>query len=127
MRRVLTAIGYGAAGLLVAVALTLGAYALAGKDLGEPAQAHPGIHSGRLVAPGQSRSPQATHTDRAQRSGSDDHDQGGSVGGSSQPQASPTEDRGGGTGSSGPDGTSGGHDDGSGSGGTSGGDDHSDD
>lgn len=37
MKRVLIVVGYGLAGLLVAVALTLGAYAIAGSDIGRPA------------------------------------------------------------------------------------------
>lgn len=37
MKRVLTVLGYGLAGLVVALALTLGAFALAGQEISEPA------------------------------------------------------------------------------------------
>jgi hypothetical protein len=37
MRRWLAVVGFGIAGILVAIALSLGAFALAGKDIGEPA------------------------------------------------------------------------------------------
>jgi hypothetical protein len=112
MKRTLVVVGYGIAGLLVAVSLTAGAFALAGADIAQPASPLGGLATPATVPLAPTPSP---HED----ANIGDHHSGH---GSPSPSAS-IDDHGGGTGSgSGTDDGSGGSDDGSSSGSGSGSD-----
>lgn len=112
MKRTLIVVGYGIAGLLVAVSLTAGAFALAGADIAQPASPVGGLATPATVPLAPTPSP---HED----ANTGDHHGGH---GSPSPSAS-IDDHGGGTESgSGTDGGSSGSDDGSGSGSDSGSD-----
>lgn len=56
MKRLLTVLAYGVAGLVVALALTLGAFALAGQEIAEPA-GPPVFTTSPSESPGAVRSP----------------------------------------------------------------------
>ncbi|MGZ5351806.1 MAG: hypothetical protein ACXWYN_01610 [Actinomycetota bacterium] len=74
-KKILSALALGVAGLAVAVALTLGAFALAGQDIGRPATPpvlQPTPDATR--SPGHSPSPRPDRTDEASPSPSDDKD-----------------------------------------------------
>jgi hypothetical protein len=108
MKRTLIVVGYGIAGLLVAVSLTAGAFAVAGADIAQPASPVGGLATPATVplAPTPTSSPH-------EGANTGDHHGGH---GSPSPSAS-IDDHGGGTASgSGTDGGSGGSDDSSGSG-----------
>lgn len=127
MKRTLIVVAYGIAGLLVAVSLTAGAFAVAGSDIGQPAS-----HVGGLATPATVPLAPAPTTSPHEGANSGDHHGGH---GSPSPTAS-IDDQGGGTpsgsgidGGSGDsdDGSSPGSDSGSGSSGESSGDGHGSD
>jgi hypothetical protein len=111
-KKVLSALGWGLAGLAVALGLTLGAFALAGQEIADPATA-------TVPSVGASSSPEVTpepsKSDRASRS-PDGRDGDGSGSPSASATPSPSDDGSGGNGG----------DDNSGSG-SGGDDDHDDD
>lgn len=106
MKRTLIVVGYGVAGLLVALVLTAGAFAIAGSDIAQPASP-----VGGLATP--ATSPLAPTPSPHEVANSEDHHEGHA---SPSPSAA-IDDHGGDSGSgSGTDGGSGGSDDGSSSG-----------
>jgi len=89
MRRGVTVVGWGAAGIALAAALIASAYAVAGARLTEPATPIR-VSAPPLVAETSSRAndrPAATHSPKATATGSPDDRSGGS---SSAPTAAPT-------------------------------------
>ncbi len=67
MKRVLAIVGFGAVGILVAVALSLGAFALAGKDISQPASTVDVGASTPTPRPERSESPKPEHTEKPDR------------------------------------------------------------
>jgi hypothetical protein len=106
MKRTLIVVGYGIAGLLVALVLTAGAFAIAGSDIAQPASPVGGLATPATTPLAPTPSP---HEDQ----NTDDHH-----GGHASPSPSAAiDDHSGGSGSgSGTDGDSDGSDDGSNSG-----------